>query len=100
MQLQKMLVIGLAVTTLAGSGPGIAFAQADEEPVKPGWTTTIMPGGDGGTERLERRAMARALSEGASVLKLRQELSGTRFLNELGCRSQTEHTGPHKRPND
>lgn len=87
MQLQKMLVIGLAVMTLAGSGPGIAFVQADEEPVKPGWTTAIMPGGDGGTERLERRAMARALSEGPSVLKLKLEFSGTRLLNELRCRS-------------
>jgi hypothetical protein len=85
MQLQKMLVIGLAVMTLAGSGLGIAVVQADEESVKPGWTTTIMPGGNGGTERLERRAMTRVLSEGPSVLKLKPELSRTRL--ELDCRS-------------
>jgi hypothetical protein len=87
MQLQKMLVIGLAVMTLAGSGLGIAVAQPDEEPVKPGWTTAIMPGGDGGTERLERRAMTRVLSERPITLKFKPEFSRARPLNELRCRS-------------
>lgn len=83
MQLQKVLSIGLAVMALAGSG--IAVVQADEVLVEPGWTTAIMPGGDGGTERLERRAMTRVLSEGGGMLKLRPELSRTRL--EFDCRS-------------
>lgn len=85
MQLQKVLSIGLAVMALAGSG--IAVVQADEEPLKPGWTTAIMPGGDGGTERLERRAMTKFLSEGPSMLKFKPEFSRVRLLNELRCRS-------------
>lgn len=87
MQLQKVLSIGLAVMALAGSGLGIAVVQADEELVEPGWTTAIMPGGDGGTERLERRAMTRVLSERPSTLKFKPEFSRARPLNELRCRS-------------